>query len=105
MAPRPDRHRGEPTLRLQLAHGQVLEDAVLHSPRPSWSSSRMRDGLPHVEPVLGLLTPGHLEDRVQPGTDPAVFGVLLAHPLELVELAVHRLAHRLGQVALGRLVR
>ena len=43
MAPEPAVHRCQPALGLQLAHGQVLEDALLHVSKPSWSASRMRD--------------------------------------------------------------
>ena len=98
-APRPP-DRGQAALGLQLAHGQVLEDAVLHVAQAVVVLVEDARRLVHVEPVLGLLAPGQLEDGVQPGPDPPVLGVLLAHPLELVDLAVDRLAHGLGQVAL-----
>ena len=101
MAPgAPSADRGQAPLGLQLAHGQVLEDAVLHVAQPVVVLVEDARRLGHVEPVLGLLAPGQLEHGVQPGPDPPVLGVLLAHPLQLVDLAVDRLAHGLGQVPL-----
>ncbi len=55
--------------------------------------------------------PGQLEDGVEPGPDPLRLGVLLAGPLQLVDLAQQRLAHgvrdvgglRPGAVVIGTL--
>jgi hypothetical protein len=91
--------RRQAALGLQLAHGQVLEDAVLHVVEAVVVLVEDAGRLGHVEPVLGLLAPGQLEHGVQPGAYPSVFGVLLAHPLELVDLAVDGLADPLGEVA------
>ena len=69
------------------------------SRRPSWSSSRMRDASATSSRSSDSSPHGSSSDGVQPGSDPPVLGVLLARPLELVDLAVDRLAHRLGQVS------
>ncbi len=47
--------------------------------------------------ILGLLAPGQLGHRVEPGADPAALGTLLAGALQLVDLAIDRLAHLFGQ--------
>ncbi len=60
-----------------------------------------RTGGRDVCTVLGALVPRQLEDRVEPGADPAGLRGLLAGALELVDLAQRGLADRLGQV--GRL--
>ena len=98
-APAAERARGP--LGPQLAHGQVLEDAVLHVVESVVVLVEDPRRLAHVQPVLGLDAPRELEHGVEPGADPAVLGVLLARALELVDLALDRLTHRLGQV--GRL--
>ena len=69
------------------------------SARPSWSASKNARRLGDVEPVLGLGAPGDLEHGVEPRADPARLGALVAGALELVDLALDRLADVLGEVA------
>ena len=58
-------------LGLQLAHGQVLEDALLHVLQTVVVGVEDARRLGDVEPVLGLDAPGELEHGVEPGADPA----------------------------------
>ena len=92
-------HRRQAALGLQLAHGEVLEDALLHVLEPVVVGVEDARRLGDVEAVLGLDAPGNLEHRVEPGADPARLGALVARALELVDLALDRLADVLGQVA------
>ena len=96
-------HRGEPALGLQLAHREVFEDAVLHVPQAVVVLVEDARRLGDVQPVLGLLAPGQLGDRIQPGADPSALGALLVRALELVDLAIDRLAHLFGQLPLVEL--
>ena len=73
----------------------------LTSSRPWWSASSTARAAATSCTVLGALVPRQLEDRVEPGADPAGLRGLLAGALELVDLAQRGLADRLGQV--GRL--
>ena len=66
---------------------------------PSWSSSRIRAASATSRLSSDCDAPGQLEDGVEPGPDPPVLGVLLARALQLVDLALDRRAHGLGQVA------
>ena len=92
-------HRRQAALGLQLAHGEVLEDALLHVLQPVVVGLEDARRLGDVEAVLGLDAPGDLEHGVEPGADPARLGALVAGALELVDLALDGLAHVLGQVA------
>jgi hypothetical protein len=90
-------HGRQPALGAQLAHGQVLDDAVLDVVEAGVVGVEDGAGLDHVELVLRRLAPRDLEDGVQPRADPAVLGALLAGALQLVELALDGHARRLGQ--------
>ena len=76
-----------PRSRAALAHGQVLDDPVLHvvepgsGPRRGPRARRRRRRLSSV-----ALVPRQVEDGVEPGADPADLGRLLRRPLELVDL-------------------
>ncbi|HLH29034.1 MAG TPA: hypothetical protein VKW77_08960, partial [Acidimicrobiales bacterium] len=91
----------EAALATELAHGQVLEDPVLHVSEPVVVLVEDPGRFGHVQTVLRLDAPGQLGDRVQPGAGPSVLRALLARPLELVDLALYGGAHALGQVTLG----
>ena len=58
-------------------------------------------GVIDVEVVVGTLTPRDVEQRVQPGADPAVLRALLTRALEPVDFLSRRLAHGLGEAAFG----
>ena len=92
-------HRRQAALGLQLAHGQVLEDALLHVLQAVVVLVEDPRRLGDVEAVLGLDAPRELEHGVEPGADPARLGALVAGALELVDLALDGRAHVLGQVA------
>ena len=62
-----------------------------------------RPRLVQVEPILRLLTPGQVEHRVEPGSDPGVLGRLLTHPLETVDLAIDGLRDVVGELSLFEL--
>ena len=94
-------HRHEPTLGLELAHGQVLEDAFLDVGQPVVVGLEDVRRRLDVEPVLGFDAPRDLEHRVEPRADPARLGALVTRALELVDLAFDGLADVLGEV--GRL--
>ena len=53
-----------------------------------------------VEGLVGTRAPWHVEDRVEPRSDPPLLGVLVAGALESIELADDRLADAVGDVAL-----
>ena len=89
-------HGREAALGLQLAHGEVLEDALLHVLEPVVVGLEDARRLGDVETVLRLDAPGELEHGVEPGTDPARLGALVAGALQLVDLALDSLAHVLG---------
>ena len=90
--------RRQPALGLELAHGQVLEDAVLHVLEAVVVGVEDALGLRDVEAVVRLDAPGDLEHGVEPGADPPGLGALVAGALELVDLALDRSPDVLGQV-------
>ena len=86
MAPAPRRPTGtRPRSCCRARTARCSRMRSFTSVRPSWSSSRMRAASGDVEVVLGDDAPGDLEDGVEPGPDPAVLGVLLGGPLQLVD--------------------
>ena len=91
--------RSQAALDLQLADGEMLEDAVLHVAQSVVVLVEDAGRLDQVDAVLGLDSPGELEDGVQPRTDPAVLGALVRGALQLGDLTLHRGAHVLGQVS------
>ena len=96
---------GQAPLAAELAHGQVLEDAVLHVLQAGVVVVQDPAGLADVEGVGGGLAPGQLGDGVEPGPDPAVLGALLAGPLQPADLPLHGGPDGLGHLALVQLAR
>ena len=96
-------HRHQTTFGLELAHGEVLENPLFDVGQTVVVGVQNAGGLDHFEAVVGLHAPGELEDRVEPGTDPACLGALLIGALELVDLALDRHPDMFGEVALGQL--
>jgi hypothetical protein len=84
----------EAALGPQLAHGEVLDDAVLDVDQPGVVGVEDPARLADVEPVVGADAPRQLGDRVEPGPDPAVLGALLARALQALDLALDRVADR-----------
>src|SRR6266702_3266507 len=91
------------TVGAQLAHGQVLDDAVLHVLEAGVVGVEHLACSADVELVLGPLAERQLGDGVEPGPDPAVLGVLLRRPLQPVDLTLDRLARLVGQRGLVQL--
>ena len=87
---------GALAVRLELAHGQVLEDPLL---------DRLEAMVVLVEHVLrpteagGVqrgLGPGQVADRFQPGADHAVLGAIDVHAAQALDLALGLLTHLVG---------
>ena len=81
-----------------LAHGQVLDDPVLDVIQARVVGVQHRPRAGDVVGVLGALVPRHLQERVQPGPDPAGLRRLVRAALELRRLLQRRLADLLRQV-------
>ena len=82
----------------QLAHRQVLGDAVLDVLEAGVVGVEHRAGRDRVEALLGALAPGHGDQPVEIGADHARLAGLLAHPLEPAELLDGLLVGRLGHL-------
>ena len=82
----------------ELAGGEELDDAVLHIGQAVVVGVEHEAGRGEVERVVAALAPRQLEDPVEPGADPGVFGRLGAHPFETVELLGDGRLHALGGV-------
>ncbi len=91
-----DRH--QTTLGTELAHREVLEDALLDVLEAVVVLVEDPGRIEHVEGVLGTHAPRQFQDGVEPRTDPAVLGALLVRALQLVELALDGGAHVIGEV-------
>src|SRR5439155_7591017 len=83
----------EPPLLAELAHGQILEDALLHVLQSGVVLVEDPAGLGDVEVVLAADVPRHVEEPVQVGPAPALLRLLLGHPLEPPAPALGLLAH------------
>ena len=70
----------------QLAHGQVLGDAVLDFLQAGVVGVEHRTRGDGVEDLIGGLAPRHRDQPVEVGPDHARLARLLAHPLEAAEL-------------------
>ena len=87
----------------ELAHGEVLDDAVLHVVEPRMVGVEHLTRVHRVEPFLGALAPRHREQPVEVGAHHLRLAGLVAHPLEPGDLALGLLAHGVRQVGLGEL--
>ena len=90
----------DPALLAQLAHGQVLGDAVLDVLEAGVVGVQHGARGDRVEVLLGALAPGHGDQPVQVGADHARLAGLLAHPLQARELLERLLVDGLGHVGL-----
>ena len=87
----------------QLAHGQVLGDAVLDVLEAGVVLVQDLTRVHGIELLVGALVPRHGDQPVEVGADHARLAGLLAHALEAAELLVGLLAHGLGHARLGDL--
>ncbi len=87
----------------QLAHGEVLGDAVLHVLEACMVGVEHLAGVHGIETLVGPLRPRDGEQPVQVGADHARPRRSLAHPLQTVELALGLLAHGVGHARVGDL--
>ena len=85
----------------QLAHGEVLDDAVLHVGQPGVIGVEHLTRVRRVEPLFGRLPPRDVEQPVEVRPDHLRLGGLVAHPLETRQLALGLLAHGVGHLRFG----
>src|SRR5207237_8968524 len=83
-----------------LANCQELDDAVLDVVQPGVVLVQYPAGLDQVETIFRPLVPGQLQHPVQVVANPPVLRVLLAGPLQPVQLALDLLANRGGHLRL-----
>ena len=101
-AGRPREAEDRPLLpRRQLAHRQVLQDALLDLLEVVVVGVEDLARLLEVEPVFGPLGPRQLDEPLQVGALDRVLGRRLRHLLQAIELLARGLLHLLGH--LGRL--
>ena len=81
----------------QLAHGEVLDDAVLDLVEAGVVGVEHGAGVGQVEVVVGALAPRQLEHGVEPRADPAVLHGLRVGALEPADLALDGRAHVVGR--------
>jgi len=93
----------DPAILAQLAHGQVLDDAVLHVLEPFVVGVEDLACLDRLERLLGALAPRDGEEPVEVGADHRGLAGLVAHPLEPGELALGLLADLVGHPRFGDL--
>src|SRR5204862_5106069 len=91
----------ETALGAQLAHCEQLDNPILHVGEAGVVGVEDVPGIVDVEVVVGTLTPRDIEQRVEPGADPAVLRALLTRALEPVDFLRRGLAHGLGEGAFG----
>ena len=92
----------DPALLPELAHGEVLDDAILDVLEPVVIRVEDLAREHRVEPLVGPLRPRHGDQPVEVRADHRRLGRLLAHPLEPVELPFRLLQHLLGHAGLVR---
>jgi hypothetical protein len=91
---------GDAALDPQLAHRQVLGDALLHVLEAGVIGVEHLARVHRVEPLLGALRPRHRDQPVEVRADHRRLAGLLAHPLEPAELALRLLADGVGHAGL-----
>jgi len=93
----------EAALAPQHAHGEELEDAVLHVVEAFVVGVEDAPRVRHVRALLRVLAPGQLDDGVEPVAHPRLLGVLLTHALEPVELLFDREPDGIGELLVREL--
>ena len=89
---------------LQLAHREVLEDAVLDLLEVVVVAVEDLAGVPDVEVVVARDRPGQRDDPVEIGADHRVLGALGRDAPEALELAARRLVGLFGEAELVELL-
>ena len=89
---------GDAALLAELAHGEVLDDALLHVVETGVVGVEHLARVRRIEPLLGALAPRHGEQPVEVGADHRRLAARVAHPLEPRELALRLLADVVGHV-------
>ncbi len=95
---------GDPSLLAQLAHGQVLDDPVLHVLEARVIGVEHLSSVARVEPLLGARAPRHREQPVEVGADHRRLAGLVADPLEARSLALGLLPDAVRHRRLGDLL-
>ncbi len=90
----------EPTLRPELADGQVFDDPVLHVAEALVILVEDATRVGDVQVVLGAHVPGKLGHPIEVRADPPVLGRLLGGSLEPAELPLGLLADAVGHPGL-----
>ena len=93
----------DPALGAQLAHGDVLRDAVLDVLQARVVGVEHLTRVDRVEDLVGALAPRHGDEPVEVRADHRRLLALLARALEAVELALGLLAHVVGHAGVGDL--
>jgi hypothetical protein len=95
---------GDAALLPELAHGDVLDDPVLHVLETRVVGVQHLTRVDRVEPLVGALRPRHGDQPVEVGADHRALARLLAHALEPPELTLGLLAHLVRHAGLGDLL-
>jgi hypothetical protein len=91
---------GDAAVRAQLAHGQVLRDALLDVVEAGVVGVEHLPRVHRVEPFVAPLRPRHGDQPVEVGADHRGLAGRLAHPLEPGDLALGLLADLVGHSGL-----
>src|SRR5262249_43890234 len=91
---------GDAALLPELAHGEVLDDPLLHVVEARVIRVEDLARELRVEPLLRLLAPRNREQPVEVAADHRRLARGVAHPLEPAELALRLLAHLVGHARL-----
>src|SRR5687768_5880093 len=94
----------ETTVVAQLAHGEVLDDAVLDVLETGVVFVKDATGFVDLEVVIAADVPRDFDHPVEVRADPSVFGRLFGRALESSELTFGLLADILRQVRFGDLL-
>ena len=87
-------------VRLQLAHGEIFEDALLDLGQAVMVLVEDAARFGDIDALLGELRPGQLDQPIEIGADHAVLGRGLGHALEPLQLLARLLFGLLGHAGL-----
>ena len=95
---------GHPALAPELAHRQVLGDALLHLVEPLVVGVEHFARVNGIEPLLGALRPGHRQQPVEVGADGRRLRVRVAQARQARRFAIGLLTDRLGHAGVRDLL-